>query len=37
MLIYISNICYLYYTGSQDIQILLNLMNLEQVTSKLKI
>ena len=37
MLIYIGNLCYLYYTSGQDIQMLLNLINLEQVTSKLNI
>ena len=36
-LIYIGDVCYLCYTSGQDIQMLLNLMNLEHVTSKLNI
>ena len=32
MLIYIGNLCYLYYTSEQDIQLLLNVANLKQVT-----
>ena len=36
-LISTGNLCYLYYTSGQDVQMLLNLMNLEQVTSMLNI